>query len=102
MLLRIGLVVAIVLGAWLGAEAKTRPPELPFLTDLATGLEIARKEDKPLVVTFIAAWCPICDRLKREVLPDPALVALADQFVWVRVDIDRQTPERLGVGPARH
>lgn len=90
MLLRIGLAAAFVLGTSLAAEAKRRPPEPPFLTDLAAGLETARAEGKPLVVTFIAAWCPICDRLKREVLPDPELTALATQFVWVRVDIDRQ------------
>jgi thioredoxin-like negative regulator of GroEL len=55
-------------------------------------LEAARAVDaeRPVVLSFTASWCSWCRRMEQETLPDPAVAALADRLLWVKVDIDRQ------------
>jgi thiol:disulfide interchange protein len=43
----------------------------------------------PMVVDVGADWCGWCKKLAAESFPDPAVQALKDQFVWVRVDADK-------------
>jgi len=66
-----------------------RRTQLPFVSDLDEARATARAEGKPLVVSFVAAWCPLCARLRREAFADPGLLSLRENFVWVLVDIDR-------------
>ena len=63
---------------------------IPFSADLEATLEQGKISGKPVVVSFVAAWCPVCARMKRETYPDPSVIALADRFLWVMVDIDRE------------
>jgi thiol-disulfide isomerase/thioredoxin len=66
-----------------------KPPSLPFSHDLDGTLARAEESGKPVMVTFVAAWCPLCTKMKRDVFTDPALLALEDSYLWVMVDIDR-------------
>lgn len=68
---------------------KGRAAGIRFSDDLGKSLEAAKATGKPVVLSFVAAWCPVCRQMKQEAFRDPAVVALADQFVWVTVDIDR-------------
>ncbi|HSO23396.1 MAG TPA: thioredoxin family protein, partial [Chondromyces sp.] len=62
---------------------------LPFVTDLEAALETARTESRPVFLAFGAAWCPVCRQMERTLL-EPPVHAFADDFVWVKVDIDRR------------
>jgi len=66
-----------------------REPDLPFSSDLEATLQAAKASGKPVVVAFVAAWCPICRQMRQEAFRDPAVIALAGEFLWVMVDIDR-------------
>jgi len=92
-------VVFLMLADPSAAWAKDRRPSLPFSDDLKTTLEAAKTSGKPVVLSFVAAWCPVCTQMKREAFRDPAVVGLADEFLWVRVDIDRRltTAQEYGV-----
>ena len=74
-------------------------PSLPFSHDLEATLETAKATGKPVVVSFVAVWCPFCRQMKREAFRDPAVVALAEEFLWVSVDIDRDlsTAQEYGI-----
>jgi len=76
-----------------------KEPGLPFSRNLEATLETAKATGKPVVVSFVAVWCPICRQIKREAFRDPDVVALADEFLWVSVDIDRDlsTAQKYGV-----
>jgi thiol-disulfide isomerase/thioredoxin len=71
-------------------EAKKAKPTLPFGKELDRALEQSSADGRPVVVAFVAAWCPLCNDMKSRVFPDPQLLELSDDFIWVMVDIDRQ------------
>ena len=63
--------------------------ELPFRRNYDAALREAHISGKPLVVFFEAVWCPTCSQMRETVFTQPAVLALADDFIWVLVDIDR-------------
>ncbi|WP_254536304.1 DUF255 domain-containing protein [Halomarina litorea] len=51
----------------------------------------AREADRPVLLFLTAPWCDWCDRMEREAYGNPAVAAnVADDFVPVRVDVDRR------------
>lgn len=52
-----------------------------------------------MLVDFGADWCGACQELERDVLSDPRVVAEAERFVTVRVDLstDEATDEKWGL-----
>jgi thiol-disulfide isomerase/thioredoxin len=92
----VGLVAFLLMGTSLDWA---KNPGLPFSNDLEATLQIAKASRKPVVVAFVAAWCPVCRQMRQETFADPAVLALVDEFLWVMVDIDRNlsTAREYGV-----
>lgn len=63
---------------------------VPFLTDLATAQQNARREKKNLLVKFEATWCGPCKVMDELVFTADEVVAAAGQTVCVRIDGDQQ------------
>ncbi len=90
-----------------GAEPEApreKPPSyaMTFLEDDYPGaLAAAREADKPIVVMMWARWCHSCLSMHHEVLPDPGLEVVADRFVWLKIDTDKEVNapvlERLSI-----
>ena len=72
------------------APAATTPQagEAPiaFESEFAFALARAKKESKPLLIDFWTPECPYCARMQRQVYPQEAVKALAQGFVWARID----------------
>ena len=45
---------------------------------------------QPVFVFFSAPWCRVCDRMKRDVLQEDAVIKALRPFTLVSVDIDKQ------------
>jgi len=60
-------------------------PDDPLLGEI---LARAKREGKPIILDFHAAWCAPCKRLEKETFVDPRVVALLEQVVFVKVDSD--------------
>jgi len=57
--------------------------------DLPSALERARKEDKPVLVTFYADWCVWCKRFESTTLHDAQVASmLRDRVVPLSLDVD--------------
>lgn len=85
-----GLLFAAVPAVVRGADAgEAGMPRIHFSQDLPATLATALKSGKPVVVVFAAAWCPNCRRMEEETFAPPEIRALADEFLWVHIDIDR-------------
>lgn len=73
-------------------------PPLEWRTDLDAALAEARREARPVLISFHADWCSICERLDRHSLRDPEVSTELERFVIVRVDattLDPETQARL-------
>ncbi len=72
--------------AELKTEGRAITVETPeFFTD---ALAKAKKELKPLVLDFSAAWCAPCQKMTRDVFPDPRVATLLEGFVFLTIDTD--------------
>jgi thioredoxin-related protein len=58
--------------------------------DYAQGLQLARKQNKPVFLYFHAQWCRYCKKLKKTTLKDQAVMDyLRDNFISISIDTDR-------------
>jgi len=77
------------------ADPAVRIAERVRWTDFGSGLERARTEGKPLLVTFVTNWCGYCRKMDRTTWKHPAVVERMDDVVAVRVDAE-EARERNG------
>ncbi|PCH61573.1 MAG: hypothetical protein COC05_00005 [Gammaproteobacteria bacterium] len=56
--------------------------------DYHQGRQLAKAQNKPILLIFYADWCPTCHAY-RPIFEDKSLVALSEEFVMVRVNTDK-------------
>ena len=88
--------VAGLLGVVGWAEALPPGAHIHWEESFDTAKTSALSEARPMLVDFGADWCGACQELERDVLSDPRVVAEAQRFVTVRVDLstDEATDEK--------
>lgn len=65
-----------------------------FLTNHPAALKLAKELDRPVFAFFTASdWCPVCQRMQKEVLTTPAFRAWAERSV-VLLEIDLPNKEQ--------
>ena len=85
-----GLLLA-VLGAYMfiGGIQQPAGPHLDWVYDEAEGFEIAKQEDKLVMLDFYAAWCAACKELDHLTYADPAVAERLADYVNVKLDFTR-------------
>jgi thiol:disulfide interchange protein len=76
---------------------QSKKPAAPKATKISwepsmdAALEKAKKSQKPIMIDFFATWCGPCKMLDEKIYPDAAVVEEAQNFVCVKVDVDKHT-----------
>jgi len=98
------LVLLIAVGAivyWQVSNKSTAPlsdapdaagaaTEVPWGHDYDAALAKAKEAGKPILIAFHATWCPPCREMKAKTYKNASVVAKAESFVPVYVDIDEK------------
>ncbi len=81
--------VAAASRAAIAEEPAQDDHRIVWMDDLPTAISRAASERKPLVVIFVASWCSACASFEADALASKSVNALADRFVWVKLDVER-------------
>ncbi len=89
--------IAGIVAALMGSlHAKEFPAGSPaFVTNADTALQLAKQEQKPVIMIFSASWCPPCQSNLRSVYPSKEVTPFHDKFVWAYLDADDQANASL-------
>jgi thiol:disulfide interchange protein DsbD len=73
--------------------AAPRRTAIPWETEELQAVARARKEGRPLIVYFSAAWCAACGEMERGTFKDRKVISATERFVTLWVDaVDDESP----------
>ena len=72
------------------ANSRVARGNLKFIEGFEAGSARAAGQSKPMLVFFTAEWCHFCHQMAKEAFTHPQVVSLADHFVCILVDADRE------------
>jgi thiol:disulfide interchange protein len=67
-----------------------RHGNLHFVLDPDVGCQVAAKQKLPCLLFFTADWCTYCHQMEDTAFRDSAVCALAEGFVCILIDADRE------------
>jgi thiol:disulfide interchange protein len=67
-----------------------RHGSLHFVLDPAVGCQVAAKQGLPCLLFFTAEWCTYCHQMEGAAFRDAAVSELAEGFICILVDADRE------------
>ena len=93
-----GLLLAVLaVYMFVGGIQQPAGPHLDWVYDETEGFEIAKREDKLVMLDFYAAWCAACKELDHKTYADPVVAAKLANYVNIKLDFTRssETTEAL-------
>ena len=72
------------------AEKETAGAKIQWETNVQSAFQQAKLNQKPLLIDFMATWCPPCQKMEATTFSDTAVIEKASEFITVRVDVDKQ------------
>jgi thiol:disulfide interchange protein DsbD len=70
--------------------ADKKPGGIRWTYNVDDGLAKAKKAHKPVMIDFMALWCPPCKAMEDSTFSSSVVIKKSGSFVSVRIDIDTQ------------
>ncbi|MFH2067509.1 MAG: thioredoxin family protein [Pseudomonadota bacterium] len=70
--------------------------EISWLDDYQKGMDASLEQNKPVVLLLYAGWCQWSRKMMEDVLQDPRILRLHDDFIWVKIDSDKHREYKEG------
>ena len=64
--------------------------EIRWGNNLDSALTIASKNNKIIMIDFMAEWCPPCQKMEKETFSNVDIIKKSNDFIQIRIDIDKQ------------
>jgi thiol:disulfide interchange protein len=74
------------------------PSRIEWVQDIDAALAMAREQGRPIMVDFMATWCPPCHAMEDSTFSAPAVIREAAAFIPVRIDVDEQREVAVAYG----
>jgi len=76
-------------GAIIAAENKAKK-SINWMYDYNKAVQKAKKDSKPMMISFGASYCKPCKKLDAETFVDSKVIDQSKKFVCVKIDIEKQ------------
>lgn len=93
----LGLAVLFIASAFRNRPVET-DPRLEWERDLSIALQLAKEQDKLILMDIYADWCGPCIQMDRETYTNEALLNRLDRYIPLKIDADRDTETALEYG----
>jgi hypothetical protein len=68
-----------------------REDKIDWIEDYEAGLELARQQNKPVLIAFYKKFTQYCSNMEQDTLKDPRVIDFIETtFVPVMIDVDKQ------------
>lgn len=69
-----------------------------WIDDYQEGVKRMKASGKPMVLYLFKEDCPWCGKMNNEVLPNPMIQNMGDDFIWVRIDTGKHEDIKMMFG----
>ncbi len=87
----------ILFGAWTSVSAwqQANAPQMNWQPYSAALVELAKQENRPVLIDFYAEWCIPCKQIEKTLFSDPAVVRKSAEFLTLKADLSKDESDEV-------